>query len=69
MTLIEELRKIEDELVNVELWLFSHKKDLDARRLEVYGTLKRIIDTREREKEETRGKGGAKPKQQSWRDE
>lgn len=52
MTILDELKKLEDEAVETELWLFTHKKDVDARRLLMYGLLKKIADVREREKEE-----------------
>lgn len=58
MSVVEELKKIEDDAQAVELWLFSHKKDVDTRRLEVYEILKKIEHIRERERSEYQSRGG-----------
>lgn len=62
MTILDELKKLEDEAVETELWLFTHKKDVDARRLLMYGLLKKIADVREREKEDCKTRPRERPR-------
>ena len=50
MSTREELKKLEDNLQAVELWLYTHKKEVDEKRLEAYAILRRIADIREEEK-------------------
>jgi hypothetical protein len=50
MSVRDELKKLEDELQTIELWLYTHKKEVDEKRLEAYAILRRIADIREEEK-------------------
>lgn len=50
----DRLKKIEDDTQSIEMWLFSHTKDLEQKRLETYEVLKDIRDLKEDMKYEPR---------------
>ena len=53
-----DLKKIEDECVRLELWLFGQKKELDQKRLEAYDLLKKVSEIREESVRSSKTKGG-----------
>ncbi len=56
MSIRDEIKRVEDAAQAIELWLFKHQKEVDAKRLESYDLLKRISDLRERDKVESKVK-------------
>ena len=58
MAVLDELKKIEDAAQEIELWLFSHKKEVDEKRLEAYEVLRKVASIREREKSDYESRGG-----------
>ena len=62
MSIRDELKKVEDASQAIELWLFTHKKEVDEKRIEAYDLLRKIAELREKEKSDLRVKERIKSK-------